>query len=139
MANPGLVSNFNDALLTHFRLKTKILLVIFVVALGMQICTLTYVLLGTDLVGTLVPRPVVIIAPFTLIAMIVAEYLSLRFIDQAKQNGSGLKNFPAYLVTFFEVSFPTIVMAIAAYFTTATTLMSPLQLVNSPLIVVYFF
>jgi len=132
------LSELNSDLIANFRLKAKILCVFFGVVLAFQVVAILFVSTQTDLIGTTIPLKMVFTGPSLLCMIFISEILAFRYMKQLQGNSVQIKRSFIYLSTFVEVSFPNTIMFLVGNFMMGTALFPPLQVINSPLLIVLF-
>jgi K+-sensing histidine kinase KdpD len=131
----GDIHQLNEALVRNFLLKAKILSVLFGAVLLLQLSALVFVSTQTDLIGKVIPVKMTIVGPCLLFTIFICEILAFRYMKRLQGNATQIKNSFIYLSTFVEVSFPNVVMFMAASFMAGTALFPSMQVLNSPLLV----
>jgi len=132
------ISELNDALVANFRLKAKILSVLFGVVLFFQLSSMVFVITQTDLAGKVIPYKMMIIGPCLLIGVFISEIIAFRYLSCIQGKAGQVKHSFVYLSTFVEVSFPCSIMLMGGSFLRGTTLFPPMQVINSPLLIILF-
>lgn len=132
------VTELSHALISNFILKAKILSILFGTVLFFQICALIVVSTSTDLIGKTIPPKMVVTGPSLLAVVFVLEIIAFRYLRNKLQNGSEVKSSFIYLSTFVEVSFPCLIMFLVGNFIKNATTLSPMLIVNSPLLIILF-
>ncbi len=138
MAEPKELGELNNALVANFRLKAKILSILFGGVLFFQLCTIVFLSTQTDLIGVAIPLAMVITGPIVLAIIFISELYAFRYMKQMQGNAVHLGKSFIYLTTLVEVSFPCGVMFVAGNFMEKTTLFPPMQIVNSPVLIILF-
>ena len=129
------LGELHDALVANFRLKSKILSILFGAVLTLQLSAMTYVATQTDLIGNVIPIRMVFIGPSMLILFFMSEIIAFRYLTRVQKNNIQLRRSFTYLSTFAEVSFPCSVMFIIGSFMAKASVFPPMQIVNSPLLI----
>ena len=129
------LGELHNALVANFRLKSKILSILFGAVLTLQLSAMTYVATQTDLMGKVIPIRMAFIGPSMLILFFVSEIIAFRYLKRVQKNNIQLRRSFTYLSTFAEVSFPCSVMFIIGSFMARASVFPPMQIVNSPLLI----
>ncbi len=132
------LNELNGALISNFRLKAKILSILFGVVLFFQLCAITFIATQTDIIGTQVPLKMAIIGPLMLAMAFVSELIAFRYMKRVEERTMVLKKSLVYFVTFIEVSFPCSVMFMVGSFLINSSLYPVIQILNSPLFIMIF-
>jgi adenylate cyclase len=132
------IGELNGALIANFRLKAKILSILFGTVLFFQLIVLFIVATQTDLPGKVIPYRMMIVGPSLLLAHFIAELLSFRYMSRVQQAGGRIRMSFVYLSTFVEVSFPCAIIFLSGNFLRGAGIFPPMQVVNSPLLVILF-
>jgi hypothetical protein len=129
------LGELHHALVANFRLKAKILSILFGAVLALQLSAMTFVVTQTDLMGNVIPIRMAFIGPAMLILFFSAEIIVFRYLKRIQRNNMQLRRSFTYLSTFVEVSFPCSVMFIIGSFMAKASVFPPMQIVNSPLLI----
>lgn len=132
------IGELNEALVSNFRLKAKILSILFGVVLFLQLCAMIFVITQTDLAGRVIPYRMMVIGPCLLTVAFISEIIAFRYLKRIQGNAGQVKNSFVYLSTFAEVSFPCAIMLMGVSFLRGTTLFPPMLVINSPLLIIVF-
>lgn len=132
------IHQLHEALIINFRLKAKILAILFGVVLILQLIAMSIVIATTDLAGKVIPLPMMLTGPPLLLLIFLSEIAAFRYLKKIQGNSGQVKNSFIYLSTFVEVSFPCAIMFMVGSYLRGTTLFPPMQIVNSPLLMILF-
>ncbi len=132
------VGELSEALVSNFRLKAKILSILFGSVLFVEFIVLAWVATQTDLPGKVVPIKMMVLGPMLLSLVFLSELLSFRYLKRKEAGAGRIKSSFIYISTFVEVSFPCIVMVMAGNILRGTAIIEPLQVINSPLLIMVF-
>ena len=129
------LGELHQALVTNFRLKAKILSILFGFVLVFQLSAILFVATQTDLMGNVIPIRMAFIGPSMLILFFTSEIIVFRYLKRIQGNNTQLRKSFTYLSTFAEVSFPCSVMFMVGSFMEKASVFPPMQIVNSPLLI----
>lgn len=131
------IYELNATLIDNFRLKAKILSVLFGTVLFLQFGVLGY-MLTTDLPGRVIPYKMMIVGPSLMLISFAGEVLAFHYMTRARDTKRQIKTSFAYMSTFVEVSFPCVMMLVSGNFLRGMNVLQPMQVVNSPLLIILF-
>jgi adenylate cyclase len=136
--NPGLDKELNAALTSNLRHKAVVLAILFGIILIVQVTSLTFFYVKSDLLGHFKLSGMVLLGPLFLALALVSEWYFVRYIDRLAGSGQGISMRFAYLATFIEISFPSFVLCFAATFVMGSGVVNISDLLNSPPMIIYF-
>ncbi len=132
------ISELDQTLASNFRLKSRILCVMFGIILAFELVGMAFVLTQTDMVGNVIPVRMVVTGPCLLLTIFLCEFISFRYMGRVAAGERQMRRSFVYLSTFVEVTFPIAVMFIVGNYLRNAGFLTPMEIVSSPLLIVVF-
>jgi serine phosphatase RsbU (regulator of sigma subunit) len=134
----NLDQEFNKAIITNLRLKSKMLMVIFAAILFVQLFLLIYFASCTDFFGKVIPYKAMIIGPLFLLSVVFSEFFFFKRLGNFQTAGTSIPTWLPYLVVLVETSFPTFFILFAGQLIRDHHVLTTQQLITSPPLIMYF-
>lgn len=128
----------NRSLIANFRLKAKILGILFGIVFTLQVIGLSIFLSQTNVVTTIIPLKIAFMGPSLLLFAVISELFTFRYLKKLEGKEEDIKLGFVYIVTFVEISFPAILMFILGTAMFQNPFYKASDIVNSPLLVIFF-
>jgi serine phosphatase RsbU (regulator of sigma subunit) len=128
---------FNITLIKNLRLKARVLAAIFGIVLLIQVVAICIIHASSNWFNT-VSLKTLIIGPFLIFIAFICEFGAQRHFNKRLLTGREVSHWFAYLTTFIEISFPSLIILFAAFFLPVSTGVSKVVLLNAPPSLLYF-
>ena len=129
---------FNIALLGNLKLKAKILSGLFTIIFIIQVVVISFFYATNEDFSKFFSIKLVSLGPFLILLAALSELYAIKYYNKLLLSGKHVSNSFAYLLTFIEISFPSLVMIFANLFLNQENGVTITYLLNSPPVFIYF-
>jgi len=130
-------AEFEKAIIINLKLKAKILAVLFGVIALVQVILIPILLHSLTDISTDFPK-IAYIGPAFLFLAFIGEIYSFRYLNRLLASEGAISSSFKYMITFLEISFPSIVIMMICFFGITLKGITNEQILNSPPIFFYF-
>jgi adenylate cyclase len=134
----NLEKDLNEALISNLRLKAKIMAILLGSIFTIQVVLITTLYFKTDIFQKYIPAGVAIIGPVLILSGCLVEIYAIRYFGRSAGLQRRVSGLFTYLITFSEISFPSLLLIFAGLFLGAPGFVPPEFLLASPPGMLYF-
>jgi adenylate cyclase len=134
----NLEKDLNEALISNLRLKAKIMAIMLGSIFGVQIIFITTLYFNSDIFQKHIPLHIAFIGPVMILSACLVEIYAIRYFNSSQGLQRQISGRFTYVITFSEISFPSLLLIFAGLFIGGTGFVQPEFLLASPPGLIYF-